>query len=119
MRRASRSTPRVRACETLAAPARLAASTTTVATRIIFTSMTFPLAPATFARRGYYGRRVGTLARATPSFTQGSGRAAWTQPLCSPVEASGFLVGSAVFKTVEGATSSLAGSIPVRLRVER
>jgi hypothetical protein len=34
----------------------------------------------------------------------------------SAVEASGFLVGSAVFKTVEGATSSLAGSIPVRLR---
>jgi hypothetical protein len=37
--------------------------------------------------------------------------------LCA--EASGFLVGPAVFKTVEGATSSLAGSIPVRLRVER
>lgn len=34
-------------------------------------------------------------------------------------EASGFLVGSAVFKTVEGATSSLAGSIPVRLRDEK
>src|SRR5437879_3025904 len=32
------------------------------------------------------------------------------------MEASGFLVGPAVFKTVEGATSSLAGSIPVRLR---
>jgi hypothetical protein len=32
------------------------------------------------------------------------------------VEASGFLVGLAVFKTVEGATSPLAGSIPVRLR---
>jgi hypothetical protein len=28
-------------------------------------------------------------------------------------------VGSAVFKTVEGATSSLAGSIPVRLRYPR
>ena len=35
------------------------------------------------------------------------------------MEASGFLVGSAVFKTVEGATSSLAGSIPVRLRDEK
>ena len=32
------------------------------------------------------------------------------------MEASGFLVGLAVFKTVEGATSPLAGSIPVRLR---
>ena len=36
--------------------------------------------------------------------------------LRSITEASGFLVGPAVFKTVEGATSSLAGSIPVRLR---
>jgi hypothetical protein len=32
------------------------------------------------------------------------------------VEASGFLVGPAVFNTDEGATSPLAGSIPVRLR---
>ena len=31
-------------------------------------------------------------------------------------EASGCLVGPAVFKTVEGVTSPLAGSIPVRLR---
>ena len=31
-------------------------------------------------------------------------------------EASGFLVGPAVFKTVRGGASSLAGSIPVRLR---
>ena len=31
-------------------------------------------------------------------------------------EASGFLVGPAVFKTVEMAMSCLAGSIPVRLR---
>ncbi len=37
-------------------------------------------------------------------------------PLSSGLEASGFLVGPAVFKTDEGATSSLAGSIPVRLR---
>jgi len=37
-------------------------------------------------------------------------------PLSSDVEASGFLVGPAVFKTDEGAMSSLAGSIPVRLR---
>jgi hypothetical protein len=37
-------------------------------------------------------------------------------PLSSVAEASGFLVGPAVFKTDEGATSSLAGSIPVRLR---
>src|SRR5262245_54448847 len=36
--------------------------------------------------------------------------------LSSTAEASGFLVGPAVFKTDEGATSSLAGSIPVRLR---
>ena len=40
-------------------------------------------------------------------------------PLSSDVEASGFLVGPAVFKTDERATSSLAGSIPVRLRVKR
>src|SRR6266568_7087959 len=39
--------------------------------------------------------------------------------LRSTTEASGFLVGPAVFKTVEGATSSLAGSIPVRLRSKR
>ena len=38
-------------------------------------------------------------------------------PVALAAEASGFLVGSAVFKTVEGATSSLAGSIPVRLRL--
>lgn len=37
-------------------------------------------------------------------------------PLPWATEASGFLVGSSVFKTDEGATSSLAGSIPVRLR---
>ena len=37
-------------------------------------------------------------------------RVAWTS------EASGFLVGPAVFKTDVGATSSQAGSIPVRLR---
>ena len=36
-----------------------------------------------------------------------------------PAEASGFLVGPAVFNTDEGATSSLAGSIPVRLRHQR
>jgi len=34
-------------------------------------------------------------------------------------EASGFLVDPAVFNTDEGATSSLAGSIPVRLRDRR
>ena len=34
-------------------------------------------------------------------------------------EASGFLVGPAVFKTVRGGASSLAGSIPVRLRYAR
>ena len=38
--------------------------------------------------------------------------------LSSGPEASGFLVGPAVFKTDERATSSLAGSIPVRLRHE-
>ena len=36
--------------------------------------------------------------------------------LLFPPEASGCLVGPAVFKTVEGVTSPLAGSIPVRLR---
>ena len=39
----------------------------------------------------------------------------WPQ-LASSAEASGCLVGPAVFKTVEGVTSPLAGSIPVRLR---
>ncbi len=37
-------------------------------------------------------------------------------PDCCHREASGFLVGPAVFKTVERVLSPLAGSIPVRLR---
>ena len=46
----------------------------------------------------------------------GGGRHAISGWLASPSEASGCLVGPAVFKTVEGVTSPLAGSIPVRLR---
>jgi hypothetical protein len=50
---------------------------------------------------------------------EGQGKRRAKPRLSSLSEASGFLVGPSVFKTEERVTSPLAGSIPVRLRVER